>query len=145
MPLTSVWTSVRVWEATDLIGLVSGFPKINTGIPTCHGTCSGGPAPPPRVFGPGSCARVRPKWFSPFSPFFRLVSVLSQAPFPSNDQGVCFNEQVGPSDRAADHPPMLFVHSRMVRRRSDSPSLFVKYSIGPYLNCTLSLPVIFTI
>ena len=28
----------------------------------------------------------------------------------------CFTNSDGPSDRATDHPPMLFVHSRMVRR-----------------------------
>ena len=30
--------------------------------------------------------------------------------------GACFNKHDGLSDRAADHPPMLFVQSGMVRR-----------------------------
>ena len=40
--------------------------------------------------------------------------------------GSCFTNSDGPSDQATDHCPMLFVHSRMVRPKSDSPSLLVK-------------------
>ena len=39
--------------------------------------------------------------------------------------GGCFSNSDGPSDWATDHRPMLFVHSRMVRHRSDGPSLLV--------------------
>ena len=34
------------------------------------------------------------------------------------------------TDRPTDHPPMLFVHSIMVRPQSDGPSLLVKHSPG---------------
>ena len=34
------------------------------------------------------------------------------------------------SDWATDHCPMLFVHSRMVRHRSDGPSHLVKHPQG---------------
>ena len=40
--------------------------------------------------------------------------------------GVCFNKHDGPSYRATYHPPMLIVHSRMVRHPVDSPSCLLK-------------------
>ena len=45
-------------------------------------------------------------------------------------EGKCqggFTYSDGLSDRATDHCPMLFVHSRKVRHRSDGPLLSVKH------------------
>ena len=44
--------------------------------------------------------------------------------------GACFNKHDGLSDRATDHPPMLFVHCRMVRPQLDSPSCLLKHPPG---------------
>ena len=56
--------------------------------------------------------------------------------------GGCFTNSDGPSDRATDHRPMLFVHNRMVRPESDSPSLLVKQPPGAKLFYTSG--IIFT-
>ena len=44
----------------------------------------------------------------------------------------CFNKHDGPSDRATDHPPMLFVHCRMVRRPVGRPSCLLKHPPGSH-------------
>ena len=51
------------------------------------------------------------------------ASILAQ------HHGACFNKHDGPSDRVTDHPPMLFVHSRMVRRPVRRPSCLLKHSL----------------
>ena len=42
----------------------------------------------------------------------------------------CFKKHDGPSDRASDHHPMLFVHSRMVRRWVGRRDLFTPPPTG---------------
>ena len=44
--------------------------------------------------------------------------------------GACFNKHDGLFDRATDHPPMLFVHCRMVGRPVRRPSCLLKHSPG---------------
>ena len=63
----------------------------------------------------------------------RRVDVLVVEEFGGRqvkESGGCFTNSDGLSDRATDHPPMLFVHSRMVRPQSDSPSLLVTQPPG---------------
>ena len=51
--------------------------------------------------------------------FFYLPSsnrITHSAESAVTNAGGCFTNSNGLSDRATDHPPMLFVHSRMVRR-----------------------------
>ena len=40
--------------------------------------------------------------------------------------GGCFNKHDGLSDRATDHLPMLFVHSRMVRHHVAQSVVFIE-------------------
>ena len=56
-----------------------------------------------------------------FTDMFGMHRILPDRFTNSGGGGVTSSDW--PSDRATDHCPMLFVHSRMVRHRSDGPSL----------------------
>ena len=108
------------WSGTHVFMPREPYPCVHaTGtVPMCSCHWSGTHVfmprePYPCVHATGTVPMCSCHWsgthvFMPLAP--ATVDISAEPP------GACFSKHDGPSDQVTDHPPMLFVHSRMVRR-----------------------------